>query len=112
MAWHSLGNVTVTTAGTPVRITINESSSTARLQCHAIMVEQIPGNSGRIIIGLSNLNSTTYVGALAILAIPTTNTLPSCNVGIGDAPNAFNAADYFIDATVSGEGALVSYLIT
>lgn len=104
MAWKSLGKVTVTTAGTPVRIT------SSRTPCHALLVQQLPANTGRIIVGTSVMNSTTYAGCLAILAIPTTNGIPAVNAGLATEPDGLNAADYYLDSTVNGEGALVSYL--
>lgn len=110
--WSSLGKVTVTTSGTPVRLTNAQSTPSTRVQCHAIMVQVLPSNTGRIVIGDgSSVNASTYVSANAILAIPTNNILPSANVGISEAPNAINAADYWIDSTVNGDGVIVSILI-
>lgn len=109
MAWHSLGHVT-TTAGTPVRITANTTGAAVRL-CHAILVEQWPGNTGKVYVMRSNGVAATGVGVLAILPIPTTNSLPSVSAGIPSCPDGLNAADYYIDVEVSGEGPLVSILI-
>lgn len=111
MAWESIGKVTVTTAGTPVRLTVGQSVPGTRIACHAIMIQQLPGQTGRIIVGKSGMNSTTYAGCLAILATPTANLLPAANAGIADIPNGFNLADYWLDSTVNGEAALVSYLV-
>lgn len=107
---RSRGKVTVTSAGTPVRLTTNESTPSARLGCHAFMVESLSTNTGKIFIGTSGMNKTTLAGVVAILAIPTSNILPVFTVGFSGAPNAFNLADYYVDADNSGEAVLVSTL--
>ncbi len=112
MAWQSIGKITVPTSGTPVRLTSTQSDPAARLPCHAVMVQQLPGQLGRIIIGNSVMNSTTYAGCLAILAIPTSNILPTANAGMTTNVNGLNLADYYIDVTTNGEGALVSILVS
>ena len=112
MPWLSIGKITVTTAGTPVRLTSTQSDATARYPCHALLVQQIPGNTGRLVLGVSGMNSSTYAGCLALLGVPTNTILPSANGGITHAPNAFNLADFYLDASVSGEGGLVSVLIS
>jgi len=107
--WRSLGKVTVTTAGTLVRATNNETSSTARFPCQSLLFEQWPGNTGKIYIcDRQNAVAATGVGVLAVLAPPTATGYPSCGVGVPTAPVPFNAVDFWIDAEVDGEGVLVS----
>jgi hypothetical protein len=107
--WRSLGKVTVTTAGTLVRATNNEATPTLRYPCQSLLFEQWPGNTGNIYIcDRSDANKTTGVGVLAILLKPTTTGLPSAGCGIPTAPTPFNAADFWIDADVNGEGVLIS----
>jgi hypothetical protein len=110
--WKSLGKVPVAAAGTPARLTVNETDPGATLLCYSIMVQQIRANTGYLIIGTASMDSSTHAGCLAVLAIPTTNSLPSANAGIlTQSQNQFNAADYWLDATVNGEGGLVSVLV-
>ena len=110
--WKSRGKVTVTTSGTPVRLTVNNSNPALYDGCHAFLVEQLPTNSGKLYILDSQTGSkSTLTGVLAILPPPTTNILPVASITIADAPNALNAADYWLDADNSGEGALVSVVI-
>jgi|WetSurMetagenome_2_1015567.scaffolds.fasta_scaffold02468_2 hypothetical protein len=107
--WRSLGKVTVTTSGTPVRATLNETTPSDRVGCQSILFEQIPGNTGRIYIcDRQNANIITLVGVVAILAKPTSSAFPSAGCGVPSAPAALNAADFYIDAEISGEGVLVS----
>lgn len=107
----SRGKVTVTTSGTPVRLTANESSPTARVPCHAFMVEAWPSNTGKLYIcDRSGAVIATGVGVAGILAIPTNNILPVFTVGFSNAPNAFNLGDYYLDADNNGEGGIVSTL--
>jgi hypothetical protein len=103
MAVKSLGKITVTTGGTPVQV------STTRVGANSIMFQQIPGNTGKMYIGDSTLVKATLVGVHAVLPIPTTNILPSYTATIVEAPAGLNAAEFWVDAEVNGEGVLVSY---
>lgn len=107
--WRSLGKVIVTTGGTPVRATNNENDPTARYGAHAMLFQQVPGNTGKIyIMDRSTGNRSSGAGVLAVLAIPTTNLLPSASATITYAPAGFNAVDFWIDAENNGEGCQVS----
>lgn len=108
--WKSLGYVTGT-AGTPTRITANESDPTKMFLCHSILVQQVSTNTGYVIIGQVGVNLSTGVALNAVLPVPTTNSLPNATVGISDAGNPFNAAEYYVDFTVNGDKALVSALV-
>jgi len=102
----SLGKVTVAVAGTPEAITKNWTATTRR--CHSFLVEVLPTNTGKVYVGDKNLNKSTLAGVFAILAIPTTNLLPSFSATLSYAPDAFDAGDIFLDVDVSGEGAVCS----
>lgn len=107
--WRSLGKVAVATPGTLVRATNNESSPTTRYPAHAMLFQQVAGNTGKIYIcDRQNAVASTGVGVLATLAIPTVNVLPSASCTVTYAPAAFNAIDFWIDAEVGGEGCQVS----
>ena len=107
--WRSLGKVTVATSGILVRASNNETVPTDRVPCQSILFEQFPGNTGKIYIcDRSTADKATGTGVLAILAPPTTNGYPSAGVGVPTAPAALNAADFWIDAEISGEGVLIS----
>jgi hypothetical protein len=110
MALRSLGKITVAAAGTPVRVTANLTTPTERLAAHSFIVEQVPGNTGKLFIGGPGMNKTTLAGVYAILPIPTVNSLPSFSSVITNAPAGFNMAELFIDADVNGESALVSII--
>lgn len=109
---RSLGKITVPAAGTPVRATANQSVPAQPYLCHAIMVEAWPTNTGKVYVGLSGMNTTTGVNVLAILAVPTTNSIPTFSATIAAAPNALSADDVYIDVQTNGEAALVSVVIT
>lgn len=108
--WKSLGYVTGA-AGTPVRLTNNETDPTKTYLCHSILVQQVRTNTGYILIGQSGLNATTGVDLNAVLPIPTTNSIPNATVGISDSGNPFNLPEYWVDFTVNGDKALVSILV-
>jgi len=107
---QALGKVT-TTSGTPIRITNNLSSPSAYKACHAIMIEALPTNSGKVyIMDRSTGVIATFVGVICVLAIPTTNFIPVFTVGFSGSVNPINAADFYIDVETTGEGALISVL--
>jgi hypothetical protein len=106
MALHSLGKIAVGSPGTPVQITVNQSTPSSRIGCQAIMVQTLPTNTGKIYVGLAGMNKTTLAQVLAILAVPTVNTIPAYSATLSYAPGGLNAADLYIDADNGGEGAL------
>lgn len=108
MAIRSLGKVTVTTGGTEVRATSNESSPTARLGCQSIFIQALAANTGDIYVGASGLDRTTLAGVYAILPASTASSYPSVCFELSNSPAGINANEIWIDAEVNGEGVLVS----
>lgn len=100
----SLGKVVVTTAGT--RKQVLTSSTPAQI----IQVQQFPGNTGKIYIGTSLLVASTGVGLYYVLPIPTVSNLAAWLLQWPDAHAMFDLSDLYLDAEVSGEGAIVSYV--
>lgn len=110
MANKSLGKVTAT-AGTPVRLTNNQTDPAAAYSCHSYFVEALSTNTGAVYIGNSTLNKTTLAGVYAILPPPSTNIYPSFSSAVGYSPAHFNAAEVWIDVATSTEGVLVSVVV-
>ena len=110
MSLRSLGQVT-TNAGTPIRLTTNESDATAHLACHSFMCEALQGNTGRVYIGSADMVRATGVGVYAVIPIPTDTVLPAFTATISFLPNALVMNELFLDVDVNGEGVLVSYLV-
>ena len=116
MAWDPLTRtssiVTVSSAGIPVQVT------TSRIPAQAVLIQALPLNTGRIVVGFDNTIRANAAGAnptgpiLAIIGAPSANTAtpPSANGGNPTAPAALNLQQFWIDASVSGEGVIVSYL--
>jgi hypothetical protein len=116
--FRTVGKIIVPVPGTPVRATINEPDPTKRLAAHAVMVEALAGNTGKIYIGLTGMNKTTFnaaansnAGVLAVLAVPTANTIPTFSATISYAPAPFNIADLFIDSDNANEGVLITAIV-
>lgn len=101
----SLGRFTVPTPGTPVALSL------IRIPCHAVMIEALPTNTGKIYGGDRFNFVKGSSGETFILAIPTANSIPSFSETISAAPNALNLAGYWIDADNAGDGVLVSYIV-
>lgn len=97
-----LGKIAVTTAGTPVQIT------TTPTFCHAIIVSQDISNTGAAHFGTSTLVVSTLVGVVKSFLKPGTTALADTLILKSPGGNLLNAADYWIDVAVSGEGLLVS----
>lgn len=102
MALRALGKVTVTTAGTPVRVTATAT------RCQSIAVQAWPANAGKIWVGTSaSMNKTTGEGILAIIAIPDA-VIPAASFSIPLSPAGLDASSLWIDADNNGEGCIVT----
>jgi len=99
--------VTVANSGTPTQVTADSSVWAVK-----IAVQQNPANTGRILIGKAGLNKTTLANVLVQLAATGTavTAVPSYwTVESQDTTNRLRLADYWLDAEVNGESALVAY---
>lgn len=105
--------VTVTVSGTPVQVL------GAHKAAQSVLIQALPNNTGRIVVGFNNTVRANPAGTnpsgpvLAIIGAPTSNTAtpPSANGGNPSAPAAIDLQQFWIDASVSGEGVIVSYLV-
>jgi hypothetical protein len=103
-----LGKISAPAAGVPVQIV---SDNTVRA-CKIVFVT-IPGLSGNVYIGGASLNTATLAGVLIKFNPPST-------VGLSDSfavesergANSLVVSDYWLAASVAGEGALVTYFQT
>ena len=97
--------------GTPVRFTRTQATPEEKFACHGVLAQAIYNNTGRIYIGTSTMVTATLTDVIAILAIPTDNTIPSFTAALTLASNAVNLSDLWLDADIAGEGAIISVLI-
>ena len=103
-----LGKISAPSAGVPVQLT---SDNTVRA-CKIVFVT-IPGLSGNIFVGGANLNTTTLAGVLIKFNPPSAVGLSdSFTVESERAVNSLVVSDYWLAASVAGEGALVTYFQT
>ena len=105
----AFGKVSVPVAGTPVQVVAPPSMNPP--SCHALIIEALPGNTGKIYVGLQGLDKTGLGQVLIVLPIPTANLLPTFSIALTVAGNAINVGSLWIDADVSGEGVLISALV-
>lgn len=104
MAPQSLGRVNVPAPGAAVPL------ATVETPCNRIRVSVIAGLTGKMYFGTLTVNHSTLAGVIAEL-------WPNSAGGVDDAYEVFtadgsdglNLADYAIDASVAGEGLIVSY---
>lgn len=110
------GKVTVTTGGTPVRATVNQTDPALPVPTQAFVVQVLPGNTGLVYVfagggNFSGDHRTTLDRCIAILPAPasaTTGPFASASFAIPVIPNGMNLADIWIDVSVNGNGAIVS----
>jgi len=103
-----LGKISAPTAGVPVQLT---SDNTVRA-CKIVFVT-IPGLSGNIYVGGASLNTATLAGVLIKFNPPSTVGLSdSFTIESESATNSLVVSDYWLTASVAGEGALVTYFQT
>lgn len=105
----SLGRILVPVAGTPRQLPVPAAINPP--SCHAVIIESLSGNTGKVYIGVAGLNKTTLDGCLIVLPIPTANTLPTFSIALAAGANAIRLSDLWFDVDVGGDGVLVSALI-
>jgi hypothetical protein len=105
----AFGPILVPVAGQPYQVPVPAEMNPP--SCHAVIIEALPGNTGKIYIGLQGLNRASLAQVLAILPLPTANLLPTFSIALTVAGNAINVGAFWIDADISGEGVLLSALV-
>lgn len=108
MANISFGNIIVPSAGTPVRFTVNQVSPAASILAHALLIQPMTGNTGRIYIGNNASFIKNGAGQIAWLPAPSINVAPAFSETISYAENAIQASELWIDVDNSGEGVIGS----
>ena len=101
----ALGRVNVATPGTPVPLSADPSIRAAK-----ILIQVIPGLTGKGYVGKSGMVRATLANVIRVL-------WPNASGGISDAfliesqqdADVLNVSTYYIDMDVAGEGLLVSY---
>lgn len=105
MTLNCLGKVVVPTPGTPVPINASIVATASILY-----IQAIPGLTSKIYVGSQSMNKATLAGVFRIL-------WPNPSGGISDqflltdetGLDGLRLAEYYLDADVAGEGALVGY---
>ena len=111
-----LGQVVVAAGGTPVAVTQNltaaEQANPASVQ--SIMVQALPGNTGLIYVrtkGALGDDRTTRRYTVAILPVPVSATqgpFTTVTLSVPVIPASLALGDIYLDASVNGDGALVT----
>lgn len=111
MALASLGAITVSSAGTKVRATVNQSDPGARYTVQSFQVQAGAANAGIIYIGFSNMNTSNGTGVLGIIPKPvsaTTGPFGSQSFSIINSPAGIDMRDIYIDSSASGDIVYIS----
>lgn len=104
MAPQSLGRVNVATPGTAVPL------ASVSTPCNRIRVSVIAGLTGKMYFGTKTVNHSTLAGVIKELWPNSGGGVDdSFEISTADGADELNLADYSIDASVAGEGVIVSY---
>lgn len=112
------GKVVAPVAGTPVNIfdvikAADPTNPTYRFKTfHAVLFQALKGNTGAVYIGKVGMVKATEVGVSAVLAIPTANSIPSYGIANQLEPAGVDLSALYLDADVSGEGVVVTLLVS
>lgn len=99
----ALGKFT-TTAGTPLQV------HPTSLVAHAVFIQAASSNTGKVYVMDRNGDKSTGVGVVAVIPVPTTNSIPAYVETMTGSQNALDMLNYWFDVENSGEGVQVSYL--
>ncbi len=115
MAQVSLGYVKNVTPGTLLRLTNNQSSTSTVYTVHRYRVSALPDNQDVVYLGTASMNAGSGTGVLAIIypAIASDGVAagsPLCYFDIvaENSPESYDLSKLYIDATVTGDGVLVT----
>ena len=107
----SFGLIRVPNPGTPVRISADDT-----LRVMQVIVRTVPGFTGKTYLGLANMdkNAAAKPGVIRILSEPASfgpqdgEVLPPVTSGHA---NSIRVSDYWLDADVANEGAVVTCFV-
>ena len=108
---QAIGKLTVATPGTPVRATVNNANPAETVRIHGFLFQAPRSNVGIVYIGKEDMDRTTLVGVLGMLAIPTDNSLPSFSAALTISPNGLMQEELYVDADEAGDGAILTILV-
>lgn len=78
----------------------------------AVLLQALPSNTGKVYVGGSNMVKTTYVGVSGVLVVPSSSNIPSWGASHPLSPAGVDLTALYLDVDVSGEGVLLSVLIS
>ena len=115
-SFFTTGQIVVVNAGVPVQfpvpLTVSGPMGPQGLSTvHAILIEVLETNLGKVYIGLAGMNKISRVGVLLTLPIPTANLIPTFSISLTAAANALSLSDLWLDADNSGEGVTVGGVV-
>jgi hypothetical protein len=105
---RALGKLTVTTPGTPVPITSLLPPDLTPPAVHSVLLQALPANTGNVYVGTTALNKTSLAGVYMVLAVPTTNSIPSFSAVHNLLGQGVQLNDLMIDADVAGGGVIAT----
>ena len=108
MANISLGKITVALAGTPVRLTSNQSDPTKSLLVHALLIQPHPANTGKVYIGTNSVFTKNGAGQIAWLPIPSSSVAPAFSETVSYAQDAVETNDIWIDSDNNGDSVIAA----
>lgn len=108
---QAIGVLRVAVPGTPVRATSGQANPAENLRCHGVLFQALPTNTGVVYVGDQALTPGAFTGVFGMLAIPTTNLLPSFSAAVTISTNSLSLEDFYLDAAVANDGAICTILV-
>ena len=108
MPLQSLGKITITAAGTPVRATNNQTVPSAGLKVQSFAVFALSTNGGaNMYIGnVSTMNKSTGVGVVGVVPKGTWVAF-----GVDFAPNGLDVSQIYLDGDSNSDAAIVAAVV-
>ena len=112
--YQALGPAVVPSAGSPITLTVLLPVEYPTWQgvMHAVMLQALQANIGRIYVGSPGLNKSTLAFCGNVLAPYTVIPYHTMSAALTISPNGLAMASFVLDADNNGEGVLVSILRT
>jgi len=105
MTFTSRGKVIQTTPGTPIPLSLDPTQRVAK-----ILIQMIPGLTGKAYLGTSAMNKTTLASVARVFwPNPTGGISDEFFLEVQNGLDELNLEEYYLDLDVAGEGVLVSY---
>ncbi len=76
---------------------------------NSLFFQVLPGNVGKVYVGVRGMNVALRTGIIGILMPPTSNSLPEIDWDNTSQPNPFDLTSYYVDVDIVGDGVRITF---